>query len=113
MNSHVRVNRSQIYEIYKQFDQNGDECISYYEYGRALRKNPDLLDWFELLNSAKSKQTAEVDESLIMEAALKQVQQQEEEKNKDVVKIDHEKIEKIVKLKTMHEKKDTKVKELE
>ena len=79
-----------------------------------MQKNPDLLDWFELLNSAKStKIVPEIDEAEVKEAAIKQAQLEEEEKNKDIVKIDHSKIEKIVRLKNAHEKKGTKVRKLE
>ena len=111
VNSHVRVNRNEIYQIFKQIDYNNDESISYYEYRRALKKNPELLDWFELLNSAKAGTKAnEIDEAEVKSAITRQVQEEEEEKNKDIVKIDKDKVEKIVKLKTMHERKGNEVK---
>ena len=106
VNSHVRVNRQEIYQIFKQIDINNDESISFHEYRRALKKNPELLDWFELLNSAKTKggepsaaasaRVSQIDEAEVKEAALKQAQLEEEEKNKDIVKIDKDKVEKIV-----------------
>ena len=53
VNSHVRVDKQEIRSTFTQLDLDNDGVISFKEYFQALRKNPDLLDWFELLNSAK------------------------------------------------------------
>ena len=53
INSHVRVDKAQMYQLFRKIDEDDDRVIRYSEYRRALRKNPDLLDWFEMLNSAK------------------------------------------------------------
>ena len=37
-------------EIFAQIDKNGDGIIDFKEYSAALEVNPDLLDWFKLLN---------------------------------------------------------------
>ena len=34
-------------------DLDNDDKISFAEYRMALLKNPDILDWFEILNNAK------------------------------------------------------------
>lgn len=53
INSHVRLSRQELYEIFNQIDTSNNGSISYREYRRALIKNPNLLDWFDLLNSGK------------------------------------------------------------
>ena len=53
INSHVRINRSDVQHIFRKIDVDDDKVIRYSEYRRALRKNPELLDWFDILNSAK------------------------------------------------------------
>lgn len=49
----MRVNREEIRQIFRKIDVDNDKCIRYSEYRRAIRKTPELLDWFDLLNSAK------------------------------------------------------------
>lgn len=53
INSHVRVNRQDLHRIFREIDVDDDKVIRYSEYRRAIRKNPNLVDWFSLLNSAK------------------------------------------------------------
>ena len=53
VNTNVRLSRQEMYDIFAQIDTDSSGSISYKEYRRALRKNPNLLDWFDLLNSGK------------------------------------------------------------
>jgi Ca2+-binding EF-hand superfamily protein len=38
-------------EIFDWFDVNGDGIIELEEYKKALKNDPDLFHWFELLNT--------------------------------------------------------------
>jgi Ca2+-binding EF-hand superfamily protein len=51
INSHVRINRQFMYDIFSQISHKDPMSISFDEYRKALHKNPELLDWFEILNS--------------------------------------------------------------
>ena len=50
INSHVRIDKHTIYKIFEQIDVDGDGMIVYQEYTESLKRNPDLLDWFAILN---------------------------------------------------------------
>ena len=53
VNSYVRVSKQELFEIFTKIDSDKNGVIRYAEYKAALRENPDLLDWFDLLNSGK------------------------------------------------------------
>jgi len=55
VNSHVRISRAELLQIFRTIDIDNDGSVRYTEYRRALRKNPELLDWFDLLNTQKAK----------------------------------------------------------
>jgi len=40
-----------MFEIFEQISNKNKAYISYDQYRKALIKNPELLDWFDILNS--------------------------------------------------------------
>lgn len=55
VNSHVRVDKQQIWKIFRTIDNDGDGVLYFVEYRKCLKDNPNLLDWFQILNSAKDE----------------------------------------------------------
>ena len=53
INSHVRVDRNEMKQVFMNLDMDQDEKISFKEYHFALRRNPEIIDWFKILNNAK------------------------------------------------------------
>ena len=107
INSHVRINRSDVQQIFRKIDIDDDKVIRYSEYRRALRKNPELLDWFDILNSAKG--SGGIHEET---GAATKVQADTAQEEQNVVRIEKEKVERIVNLKNANEKKSNAVKKL-
>ena len=101
MNSYVRVSKKELLEIFSQIDKNGSGEISYSEYKLALRKNPDLLDWFDLLD--QGKRSGPLRQNFVSSEEAKRQQEQklqekrdQEEAEKGIIKLDPEKLEQIV-----------------
>ena len=53
VNNHVRLEKSLLRQIFDEIDTDRTGQISFKEYSAALQKNPDLLDWFKILNHKK------------------------------------------------------------
>ena len=84
INSHVRISRAEILKIFQTIDIDGDGSVFYSEYRKALRKNPELLDWFELLNSNTYAQDAT--------PTPPAKSPEEEEQDKNTIRIDPDQI---------------------
>lgn len=52
--SQVKVDDAGLREIYARLDKNGDGNVDIEEYKKALKENPMLFEWFDLLNSGIS-----------------------------------------------------------
>ena len=50
INNHVRVNRDVLQTIFDEIDYNGDDQVDFREYSEALKCNPELINWYALLN---------------------------------------------------------------
>lgn len=50
VNSHVRLAPDLLQNIFNEIDTKRCGKITFDEYRAALEKNPDLLDWFKILN---------------------------------------------------------------
>lgn len=48
--SQVKVDREGLREIFDRMDRNGDGIVDIDEYKKALKGNPGLFEWFDLLN---------------------------------------------------------------
>ena len=48
--SNVKVDKEQLNEIFKKIDENCDGIVDMDEYKKALKTNPMLIEWTELLN---------------------------------------------------------------
>ena len=46
----MKVDREGLKEIFDRMDQNKDGIVDIDEYKRALKGNPGLFEWFDLLN---------------------------------------------------------------
>lgn len=93
VNSYVRVSKKELLEIFSQIDKNGSGEISYSEYKLALRKNPDLLDWFDLLD--QGKRSGPLRQNFVSSEEAKRQQEQklqekrdQEEAEKGIIKLD-------------------------
>lgn len=51
VNTHVKMDDRKLKAIFAEIDKGGDGVIDFEEYSKALELNPDLLDWFSLLNN--------------------------------------------------------------
>jgi Ca2+-binding EF-hand superfamily protein len=47
----VKVDEAGLKETFNRLDRNGDNNVDINEYKRALKENPMLFEWFDLLNS--------------------------------------------------------------
>jgi len=48
--SHQKIDRESLLEIFKKIDLNGDGFVDIQEYKQALKENPGLFEWVDLLN---------------------------------------------------------------
>jgi len=53
INTHVKLNKQKLRAIFAEIDKGCDGIIDFNEYSSALERNPNLLDWFSLLNNEK------------------------------------------------------------
>jgi Ca2+-binding EF-hand superfamily protein len=51
INTHVKIDKKKLTSIFREIDTSGDGIIDFNEYSSALERNPNLLDWFTLLNN--------------------------------------------------------------
>lgn len=51
INTHVKLDNAKLKAIFAEIDAGKDGIIDFDEYSSALERNPNLLDWFSLLNN--------------------------------------------------------------
>ena len=51
INTHVKIDKKKLKAIFAEIDKGCDGIIDFKEYSSALERNPNLLDWFSLLNN--------------------------------------------------------------
>ena len=84
-----------MHRIFREIDVDDDRVIRFSEYRRAVQKNPELVDWFSMLNSAKVTNATEFKGSRTGSRI-----NTEPEEDPNVIKIEREKAEQLVKIKT-------------
>ena len=106
INTHVKIDKKKLTAIFSEIDSSGDGIIDFNEYSSALERNPNLLDWFTLLNNGGDERTVP------SPANKKQIiEKPETPKQKEPV-IDKNHIAKIVEIHSLKQQKDDEVKEL-
>ena len=115
VNSHVRVDKQQIWKIFTTIDNDGDGVLYFVEYRKCLKENPNLLDWFQILNSAKDDHRPgrkDDEETPRDKEGQKSEKKQIEKVEKEMIKMGPERTKKILKLKSKSERKSKQVKQL-
>ena len=112
VNSHVRVDKQQIWKIFTTIDNDGDGVLYFVEYRKCLKENPNLLDWFQILNSAKDDRPGEErdNDEKLGDKGEKSDKKQIEKVEKEMIKMGPERTKKILKLKSKSERKSQQVK---
>ena len=54
INSHVHLEEDTFRKVFDQIDLDHNGQITIREYHKALKRNPDLLDWFAILNQSSN-----------------------------------------------------------
>ena len=102
----MRVDKATLLHIFQQIDLDNDGTIVYQEYTKAIKENPDLLDWFQLLN----KQTHEAATPVPADQPVRQNSRTDNpfEMAADLM-IDKEKVKKIIQMKNEKQEKEREV----
>ena len=106
----MRVDKATLLHIFKQIDLDNDGTIVYQEYTKAIKENPDLLDWFQLLN----KQTHEATTPSPADVPVRQDSGHTENPFEMAASlmIDKEKVKKIIQMKNEKQEKEKEVNQL-
>lgn len=119
INTHVKLDDRKLKAIFAEIDTGKDGVIDFDEYSKALDLNPELLDWFSLLNNDTVHDKDSPQPKKSPEAAKPKNKKKEKPRQTEVVMeeraslIDKENIDKIVALHAENKTKDEVVQSLQ